>query len=208
VSASLLVIAALAGTIALSGCKNAAEKSAQASQHTSTETSSDSFAHQRNEILRSSAVRVSRPDTITRFDIERLPSLHVKKVLVTQGPDIEAIANYFAAHPELGEGDVHLELATGKMAADERRVVVSLGLNLGTMGDTIERVLRVSPFDMTIFVSNDATIFRIHWLDTFGSRLLDDIINVPFDTYSFEEREDLSLTKIAPHWYYQDSISL
>ncbi|MDR1412605.1 MAG: hypothetical protein LBJ07_01610 [Actinomycetes bacterium] len=184
-----------------------ATKTAQPGQQ-SAETLYDRYAQRRADILQQSGARIPRPDTRTPFQLARIPSFQARKVISTLSPEIEDIAAYFAQHPQLGTGIVQLELNTGDMPYDLRRVVVSGELHLGEMRQPIEEVLKATPFDMVIYIDYDAISFQTHFYDHYGEYLTEEIIYMDGSNLSFGEAAEEGLIRIAPDWYYVDFISV
>jgi hypothetical protein len=166
------------------------------------------YSRLREQILREPAVRATKPNTTADFTISLLHSMQARKFVITQGIDMESVAYYFEQHPELGTGAAYLELNSGNLSYDERRVVVTDDLDLGDMRETVERLLKASPFDLTIYVASDAVQFRIHWWDTFGSPLTEDIFYLYGVNYNYGDARNEGFIRFAPYWYYREFVGV
>jgi hypothetical protein len=177
-------------------------------EQVSVQTDADRYKMLRHEVLRASAVRTVAPDTKEHIELSRINSLQTRKLLVYHGKDMEKIAEYFIAHPALGDGSVFLEANDDSRAFDTRRVIVNGDLDLSGMRSPIEELFKTSPSDLTLFISPSAIVFRTYWYDTYATPLTEDLIYLPFGTYTYGEAEEDNLVKIGDHWYYYEHIGV
>ncbi|MCL1880510.1 MAG: hypothetical protein FWF71_07935 [Actinomycetia bacterium] len=108
--------------------------------------------------------------------------------------DICEIADYFLRHPEAGYGFVSL--------GNNEQIVIQYDLKLGGAEAAIRRFFLDSPYWMTIEVDRLGVGFDFCNTQDAQSYLHIDFSY--FDDYTDEDRENITLTKLAPYWTYGD----